>query len=99
MTIEIHPFKDVFPIKHHDFPLPMLFFGLVTGMAETHHQSQGGDCFLAKELDASKNYLNAAALKMLLTVLKVSWLPSKTARTQYGGPKMGFAKPLRGSCF
>ena len=35
---------------------------------------QGGDCFLAKELDASKNYLNASALKMLLTVLKVSWL-------------------------
>eukprot|EP00434_Breviolum_minutum_P015790 symbB.v1.2.013910.t1/scaffold935.1/size150374/7 len=31
---------------------------------------QRGDCFLAKELDASKNYLNAAALKMLLTVLK-----------------------------
>jgi len=26
MTMEKHPFEDVFPIKHADLPLPSLFF-------------------------------------------------------------------------
>ena len=53
---------------------------------------QGGDCFLAKELDASKNYLNASALKMLLTVLKVSWLVGLLKKNNGmcgDGPKIG----------
>ena len=103
MTIEIHPFKAVFPIKHHDFPLPMFFFwvGNWYGWNPSPFVPSGGDCFLAKELDASKNYLNAAALKMLLTVLKVSWLPSKSCDRnpmKVGGLKMGFAKPRNEVC-
>ena len=44
MTMEKHPFEDVFPIKHADLPLPSLFFwgvsisratGLLAGFRET----------------------------------------------------------------
>lgn len=47
-----------------------VFYSFICIFLSLFHLFLGQDCFWAKELDASKNAINASALKLLLTVLK-----------------------------
>ena len=77
MYMHIYIYKDTYGIRN--------FLVILQSAVSVVSVVSGQGCLLAKELDASKNFINHTALKMLLTVLKERQILEQKHRSGWFG--------------